>query len=517
MKLSQSTRTWFDATLAAAVFVGLLGITTYLLYAKSVSALEGQIKAGLMSTVSASATTLDGDIHRHFQADTSPDEPEYHTMAMHMERIRQAATGVRYIYTCILKPQGVYFVVNPSPQNDGDGDGIPDPPPALMTLYDDAPQELVAALTQQEVSVSSVPYQDQWGTFISAYAPFYDAQGEFVGVLAMDLELSGFYKRLSQVQRVFGKAKIIILFIGLIAGLVVWWIRRAYVNNLHVLETTEQQAAQTLAHMRYRRDVLLEIVRYCFQRLPGAYRDQPTDNEQRISGDQPMHRARQNGSISDCPPERSPSERHPSEQYPPEQYSPEQYSAEQTDTPNLTGAFNQANSTENHQQAVYHYALSFGDMTTVSESFYLADWFDKLNTNIQQAGHASHQWLGEMQHPVEGDCQILLEIFCEFYHRLSQLLQQPVKAQTQIAQESLAHWQLVTVISIQDEMQWTRCRRLLKISAAHDMTHRLAALSATELHLLKVIYLLQQLGSELTLTEDGILQITWQVSKERSE
>ncbi|QMV16850.1 PDC sensor domain-containing protein [Vibrio spartinae] len=491
MKLLQSTRTWFDATLAATVFVGLLGITTYLLYAKSVGALEEQIKAGLMSTVSASATTLDGDIHRHFQADTSPDEPEYHAMAMHMERIRQAATGVRYIYTCILKPQGVYFVVNPSPQNDGDGDGIPDPPPALMTLYDDAPQELIAALTHQEVSVSSMPYRDQWGTFISAYAPFYDAQGEFVGVLAMDLELSGFYKRLSQIQRVFGKAKIIILFIGLVTGLVVWWIRRAYVNNLHVLEATEKQAAQTLAHMRYRRDVLLEIVRYYFHQLPEPYRDQLTDS------DQPTDRAQQSSSISDG--------------------SPEQHPFEPTDTPHLTETFNQVNPEENHQQAIYHYARSFGDMTTVVESFYLADWFDKLNTNIQQGGYASHQWLGEMQHPVEGDCQVLLDTFCEFYHRLSQLLRQSVSAQTQIAQESLAHWQLVTEISIEDEVQWTRCRRLFKISAAHDMTHRLAALSATELHLLKVIYLLQQLGSELTLTDDGVLRITWQVSKEQSE
>ncbi|KUI98207.1 cache domain-containing protein [Vibrio sp. MEBiC08052] len=481
MKLSQSTRTLFDATLAAAVFIGLLGITTYLLYAKSVSALEDQIKAGLISTVSASATTLNGDIHRHFQADTSTDDPEYHTMAMHMERIRQAATDVRYIYTCILKPQGVYFVVNPSPQNDGDGDGVPDPPPALMTLYDDAPQELVAALTHQEISVSSVPYQDQWGTFISAYAPFYDAQGEFVGVLAMDLELSGFYKRLSQIQRVFGKAKIIILFIGLIAGLVVWWIRRAHVNNLHALETTKMQAAQTLAHMRYRRDVLLEVVRYYFHLFAERYPDQPTDRDRHSSG------------ISD-------------------------YLPEPTNPSNLTEASEPVNTAERHHQAVYGYALSFGDMTTVIESFYLADWFDKLNANIQQGGYASHQWLSdEMQHPVEGDCQVLLDTFCEFYHRLSQLLQQSVSAQTQIAQESLAHWQLVTEISIQDEMQWTRCRRLFKIAAARDMTHRLAALSTTELHLLKAIYLLQQLGSELTLTEDGVLRITWQVSKEQSE
>ncbi|MDW6094783.1 PDC sensor domain-containing protein [Vibrio rhizosphaerae] len=482
MKFSQSTRTWFDATLAATVFIGLLGMTTYLLYAKSVSALEDQIKAGLISTVSASATTLDGDIHRHFQADTSPDDPQYHTMAMHMERIRQAATDVRYIYTCILQPDGVYFVVNPSPQNDGDGDGLPDPPPALMTLYDDAPQELVTALQHQQVSVSSVPYQDQWGTFISAYAPFYDAQGEFVGVLAMDLELSGFYKRLSHIQQVFSKAKIIILFIGLITGMVVWWMRRAHVNNLNALETTRMHADQTLAQMRYRRDVLLEVVRYCFHLLPESYREQPTDRERQSDSDNISTGA-----------------------------------AGQTDATDRVETVPQLHTAEPHHQAVYGYALSFGDMTTVIESFYLTDWFDKLNTYIRQEAYGSHQWLGEIEHPVQGDCQILLDTFCEFYSSLSQILHQPVSAQTQIERECLDHWQLLTVISIQDERQWTRCRRLFKISAAQNMTHRLAALSAMELHLLKVIYLLQQLSSELTLTDDGVLSISWQVSKERSE
>ncbi|MDW6004649.1 cache domain-containing protein [Vibrio mangrovi] len=463
MKLSQSTKTCLDATLAATVLIALLGITTYLLYAKSVSALEEQIKAGLISTVSASATTLNGDIHRHFNAETLPDDPEYHAMAMQMERIRQAATDVRYIYTCILKPQGIYFIVNPSPQNDGDGDGLPDPPPALMTLYDDAPQELMDALKNQEIGVSAVPYRDQWGTFISAYAPFYDAKGEFVGVLAMDLELSGFYKRLSNIQRVFGKAKIIILFLGLIAGLVVWWIRRSHVNNVRELKAAETQAAYRVSQFRHSRDALLEVVRYFSHQL----------SEQLSHG-------KKDRSLSDCPQK----------------------------------ILRQA---ESYHQAVYDYALSQGDISTVIESFYLSDWFGKLNSVLQQAGSGQHEWLGEMPHPVQGDCQALLEAFSELYYWLSQILNQPVSGQTSIAEEGLDRWHLVTEISVHGDVGQTRCRHLLQLSAEDGAVNRLVTFSSTDLHLLKVIHILQQLACELTLNDYGVLHIAWQVGKEKGE
>lgn len=53
--------------------------------------------------------------------------------------------------------------------------------PALMTLYDDAPVELKRSLERYSIEIST--YSDQWGSFISAYAPFYSNEGDFAGVL----------------------------------------------------------------------------------------------------------------------------------------------------------------------------------------------------------------------------------------------------------------------------------------------------------------------------------------------
>ena len=48
----------------------------------------------------------------------------------------------------------------------------------------------------------------------------------------MDLELSGFYQRLEKINIVFEKATITIIFLGLVVGLTVWFMRRAVLNEV---------------------------------------------------------------------------------------------------------------------------------------------------------------------------------------------------------------------------------------------------------------------------------------------
>ncbi|MEI7377897.1 PDC sensor domain-containing protein [Dickeya chrysanthemi] len=245
MNASPSRTALAEALFASLIFIGLLGFSTYMVYHKSINALEQEIKIGLLSNVRSAATTLSGDDHQNITARTGRDDPVYQQLAVQLERIRQASQDVRYIYTTVLDQDKVRFVVNPSPQNDNDGDGLPDLPPALMQVYDNAPSELVDALREHKTGVSVQPYRDEWGVFISAYAPFYDRQGVFRGILAMDLELSSFYQRLEALNQVFRKAIITILFLGLVVGLAVWWMRRSS-QQVRMQLTSREQAYYAL-------------------------------------------------------------------------------------------------------------------------------------------------------------------------------------------------------------------------------------------------------------------------------
>ncbi|WP_319497933.1 PDC sensor domain-containing protein [uncultured Cohaesibacter sp.] len=219
------TRPRLEAIILSSLVVSLICFLAFLIYSKSEDVLEKEIKIGLLSNVSAAATTINGDLHRTFTARTARTDPAYLSAIEPLERIRQASTNIRYIYTNILKDGRVYFVLNPSPQNDNDGDGQPDQPPALMEPYNDAAPELIAALKTQKTVVSD-PYTDKWGTFISAYAPFHDAEGRFVGVLGMDLQLDDFYQRIYPIRLAFEKTAFIVIFIGLIIGLLTWLSRK---------------------------------------------------------------------------------------------------------------------------------------------------------------------------------------------------------------------------------------------------------------------------------------------------
>lgn len=240
-------RLWPEVCLATLIFGGLLGFSSYLLYQKSLQALEQEIKLGLMSNVVAAAKTLNGDQHRLIDQHTRLNSPLYQQLARRMEQIRQQTQDVRYIYTTVLRNNQVYFVVNPSPQNDDDGDGRPDPAPALMTPYQAAPAELRRALQQGSTEVSAAPYEDKWGRFISAYAPVRDQQGRLVAILAMDLQLASFFQRLQPVRVVFGKAVLIIVFLSLSVGLLVYVLRgRFYLQSNRLLQ---QQMALEQANL----------------------------------------------------------------------------------------------------------------------------------------------------------------------------------------------------------------------------------------------------------------------------
>ncbi|MDO5970501.1 PDC sensor domain-containing protein [Flavivirga aquimarina] len=232
-----------EAIITAFIVIALVFFSTYLLYIKSVESLEKEIKIGLLSNVSAAATTIDGDLHPLFNKDSKREDSLYISQIAPLEKIRKVAKDIRYIYTTILIDDKVYFVLNPSPQNDNDNDGFPDLPPALMDEYKGPAPALLKALKEQRSIVSDV-YTDEWGVFISGYAPFYDSNGQFIGTLGMDLELNNFYERLRPIEIAFEKTVIIIIFIGLIIGLLIWYMRK-YMQTLLLAKEKSKEVEHT--------------------------------------------------------------------------------------------------------------------------------------------------------------------------------------------------------------------------------------------------------------------------------
>lgn len=207
-----------------------MSVCIYFIYIRALDALQEEIKEGLVRNVSAIATTIDGDSHKKFRSPSQKNDPEYIDYLKKLESIRQASKYVKYLYTNILVDGEVYFIANPSPQNDNDGDGELDEAPQLMEPYPEAGGALMEALLEKKASVDWDPYTDKWGTFYSAYAPFYDSSGKFEGTIGMDLELAGFNQRLEPIKVSTKRAFIVALALAVLFGTAVWFFRRLTVQ-----------------------------------------------------------------------------------------------------------------------------------------------------------------------------------------------------------------------------------------------------------------------------------------------
>lgn len=203
-----------------------IGASATYLYFQAVDAVKAEIKEGIQRSTASVAAMVNGDEHETFTSKEQKFDPNYLKYVAPLERARMASKYVPYIYTNIIKDGKVYFVVNPSPQLDLDKDGFPDDAPDLMDTYDEPSKSLMTALTEHVETVDDEPYTDQWGTFISAYTPIYNSRGAFVGTLGMDLDFSGFEKRLMPTKRAFKTAAITGVVMAILVGVTVWYNRR---------------------------------------------------------------------------------------------------------------------------------------------------------------------------------------------------------------------------------------------------------------------------------------------------
>ena len=225
---SKPRRNWkpaIEGILFTLAWLTLTNITIYFIYVRAVEAVKEQIPEGLLRNVSAAATMIDGDQHKLFTSKAFKNDQGYVNLITRLERVRKASSDVKYAYTNIIKGDKVYFIANGSPQGDNDKDGRPDEAPQLMDPYPDAGSALRDALRFQKPAVDKEPYTDAWGTFYSAYAPFKDSRGKFVGTLGMDLELVTLKARLVPIGVAAQRAALTSDILAILFGAAVWFFR----------------------------------------------------------------------------------------------------------------------------------------------------------------------------------------------------------------------------------------------------------------------------------------------------
>lgn len=218
------------AGFAVMVTVLLVAATQY---KTSLNAIKIEVALDLQRTARIAAKSIDGDLHRTFTLRSQESTPEYEKAVAPLAQLLEASEEIAFVYTLIPDRGRARFVLDPTAEGDEDGDGVDDKS-HIMQLYPEVSEEALRALREKISLAEDEPISDDWGTFISGYAPFYDSAGDFVGIVGVDLEAQDYADRLLGVKKAALMALIVGLLlaagIGLLAGLA----------QMHSLRTHEE-------------------------------------------------------------------------------------------------------------------------------------------------------------------------------------------------------------------------------------------------------------------------------------
>ncbi len=213
-----------EGLIAGLVVFAAVFLTTYFIFFHALEAQKGEIREGLRRSITIATTLIDPEVHKTFTEPSDKYSEAYKKAVEPFGRILNANVQIAYVYTVILRGEKIYFILDPTPEGDADGDGIEDSV-GVMEEYTEPPEEMVEALQEQKAIIIKEPYTDQWGSFISGYVPFYDKDGEFLGVLGMDITVENYYERLAPIKRATVRAMVTGFFIAFLVGSTVWFMR----------------------------------------------------------------------------------------------------------------------------------------------------------------------------------------------------------------------------------------------------------------------------------------------------
>lgn len=149
-----------------------------ILYNNFKNGLRDELKNRLISITAIAALQQDGDTLLKV---ASRNDEYYNTINDHNLKIRLADPDLVYVYTMRKNEQGIYFIVDANMPGD---EGIADfgqiyeePGPTLEDNFD----------TLNQTIIEPDFYTDEFGTFLSAYAPIFASTGERAGVLGIDI------------------------------------------------------------------------------------------------------------------------------------------------------------------------------------------------------------------------------------------------------------------------------------------------------------------------------------------
>ncbi len=199
-------------------------VCSAVLHHRAMSALEMEVQDKLMRAAMSVAAEVDGDLHRTFTDRAQEQTQDYVRALVPLRRAlywrkegHDVRNDYRFIYTCTEKDGKIFFVLDPTPAGMRLPNGV-EQKSHIFQPYDDSSETLRRVFAEGVAHADPKPYQDEWGIFVSGYAPFYDSAGKLAGVVGVDWEAATYARRLAGIQNAWYLQILLCLASGFLSG-----------------------------------------------------------------------------------------------------------------------------------------------------------------------------------------------------------------------------------------------------------------------------------------------------------
>jgi signal transduction histidine kinase/AmiR/NasT family two-component response regulator len=157
------------------------------------------VRTELLQLARVAARQVNGDLHRTLTSPIQAGSREHLELLAPLVEFHKATTDVIYVYTAILRGEQIYFVLDTEYLYRHADD--PTPPDPIMKPYNTPDPALRLALTRHQAAVNREPVHEKLRSYMSAYAPFFDRQGRFAGVVGIDMWVRNLDARLGAIRQ----------------------------------------------------------------------------------------------------------------------------------------------------------------------------------------------------------------------------------------------------------------------------------------------------------------------------
>ena len=256
MEINKTTTKKRSVTLVTYALCGLAIIAILILTSvnaiKMDQLLQDELRVRVTDVASILAkNVIDGDLHSQVRTLADKRSAAFSKIKNDLVEVRQRSTSIANIYTMRRLNDGtVIFVVDGSEKDQNEiGDVYPQKSVTkVLTDAFNATPETATIYTETEI------YTDDWGTWLSAYAPIFTSSGKLDGIIGIDISAEIIHAHELEHRKVFFIVGFAVMLMTL---LFVLWLMRFIAKVNSELEQANAKLALQNAEKEKRADELL--------------------------------------------------------------------------------------------------------------------------------------------------------------------------------------------------------------------------------------------------------------------